>query len=209
MPFTQDELDRGVAAALDAMSIESGAIARTREMVRDSLAAAITLIGRSRGRVIVSGMGKSGHIGAKIAATLASTGTPAQYVHASEALHGDSGMATGGDVAILISYSGETIEVCQFARMLKVVGVPIIAMSGRPGSTLAGLADAFLTIQVEREADPLNLAPTASTAATLAIGDALAAALMAISGFTPEDFAARHPGGSLGEQLAPLVREEK
>lgn len=200
--LTDDALQRGLAAAYAAMAIESAAIARTREAVRDALPHAIRLLSLTRGRVIVSGLGKSGHIGAKMAATLASTGTPAQFVHAAEALHGDSGMATPQDAAILISYSGETAEVCQFAAMLAAGRVPVIAMTGRPESTLARRSNVHLSIAVEREADPLNLAPTASTASTLALGDALAAALMEISGFGPEDFALRHPGGSLGAQLA-------
>jgi arabinose-5-phosphate isomerase len=200
--LTDDALQRGVDAALAAMSIESDSIARTREEVRTSLPRAVELLSAVSGRVLVSGLGKSGHIGAKMAATLASTGTPAQFVHAGEALHGDSGVATSGDAAILISYSGETVEVCQFAQMLRAVGVPMIALTGRADSTLALGADVHLSIAVTREADPLNLAPTASTASTLALGDALAAALMAISGFSPEDFWLRHPGGSLGKQLA-------
>lgn len=190
-----------LAAADRAMAIEADAITGTRVAVREQLPLAIDLLRQARGRVIVSGLGKSGHIGAKMAATLASTGTPAFFVHSSEALHGDSGMAQAGDVAILISYSGETAEVVHFARMLKARGVSLIAMTGRPGSTLASLADVHLSIAVEREADPLDLAPTASTASTLAVGDALAAALMTWSGFGPDDFAVRHPGGSLGRQL--------
>lgn len=201
-PLPDDVLVRALAAAHAAMSIESEAIARTREEVRADLPAAIHVLTQVGGRVLVSGLGKSGHIAAKMAATLSSTGTPSQFVHAAEALHGDSGMATPQDAAILISYSGETAEVCQFATMLRAGGVPIIGMSGRPASTLARLSDVHLSIAVVREADPLNLAPTASTASTLALGDALAAALMEISGFGPQDFAIRHPGGSLGRQLA-------
>lgn len=199
--------ERGLAAALRAMDVESAAIAHTREVVREVLPDAIELIRKASGRVVVSGLGKSGHIGAKIAATLASTGTPALFVHAAEALHGDSGAVTEQDVAILISYSGETAEVCQFGRMLAAAQVPVIAMTGRAGSTLALQSDVVLSIAVEREADPLNLAPTASTTATLAVGDALAVALMVISGFGVDDFALRHPGGSLGAQLAgPAAR---
>lgn len=192
---------RALAAALEAMDVESAAIRTTRDAVRGVLPAAIETIQQARGRVVVSGLGKSGHIGAKIAATLASTGTPAQFVHSAEALHGDSGMVAENDVAILISYSGETAEVCQFGLMLAAKAVPIIALTGCPDSTLARQAQVVLSIAVEREADPLSLAPTASTAATLAVGDALAAGLMAASGFNAEDFATRHPGGSLGAQL--------
>lgn len=190
-----------LAAADRAMKIESDAIASVRAAVRANLPQAVDILRRVRGRVIVSGLGKSGHIGSKIAATFASTGTPAIFIHASEALHGDSGMATGQDVAILISYSGETAEVCQFGRMLRVLGVPVVAMTARSDSTLGAMAQVHLSIAVEREADPLNLSPTASTAATLALGDGLAAALMTWSAFGPDDFAARHPGGSLGRQL--------
>ena len=199
-------LEAALAAARESMLIEARAITRTADIVGPALADAIGVIRGARGRVIVSGLGKSGHIGAKIAATLASTGTPAQFVHSTEALHGDSGMATPDDVAILISNSGETVEVCHFASMLNAWGVPIIAMARNPGSTLVRAAQVFLDISVEREADPLGLAPTASTATTLAVGDALAAALMTLSQFTAEDFAARHPGGSLGVQLAGPAR---
>ena len=192
---------RALAAALEAMDVESAAIRATRDAVRESLPVAMDLIGRAVGRVIVSGLGKSGHIGAKIAATLASTGTPAQFVHSAEALHGDSGVVSHGDVAILISYSGETAEVCHFGHMLAAKSVPVIALTGRADSALGRLAKVVLNVGVEREADPLNLAPTASTAATLAVGDALAAGLMASSGFNADDFAVRHPGGSLGLQL--------
>lgn len=200
----QDEMGAvvtAVAAGVTAMRIEADAVAAAAERIAPELTDAVRLIRASRGRVLVSGLGKSGHVGAKIAATLASTGTPAQFVHSSEALHGDSGMATPDDVAILISNSGETAEVNHFARMLKSWGVPRIAMSRDPSSTLARLCDVHLDIRVEREADPLGLAPTSSATVTLAIGDALAAALMTLSGFTSEEFAKRHPGGSLGAQL--------
>jgi len=192
---------QAVAAADRALTIESEAIAATRTTVRDTLPEALRVLSQRRGRVVVSGLGKSGHVGAKIAATLASTGTPAFFVHAAEALHGDSGMVTPEDVAILISHSGETAEVCHFARMLSARGVALIAMTGRPTSTLARLARVHLSIEVAREADPLGLAPTASTASTLALGDALAAGLMTLSGFTADEFAEFHPGGSLGRQL--------
>jgi arabinose-5-phosphate isomerase len=194
-------LEQALAAADEAMAAESEAIAVTRRTVRPALAEALRLLSAISGRVVVSGLGKSGHIGAKIAATLASTGTPAFFVHSTEALHGDSGMVTANDVVILISYSGETAEVCQFARMVAARGIPIIAMTGRPASTLAGLARVHLSIHVEREADPLGLAPTASTASTLALGDALAAGLMTLKGFGADEFATFHPGGSLGRQL--------
>ncbi|BDO40603.1 SIS domain-containing protein [Cellulomonas sp. NTE-D12] len=194
-------LDEALAAADRAMAAESEAIAMTRLVVRPALADALRLLSQTRGRVVVSGLGKSGHIGSKMAATLASTGTPAFFVHSTEALHGDSGMVTRDDVAILISYSGETAEVCQFARMVLARGAAVVAMTGRPSSSLAALARVHLSIHVEREADPLGLAPTASTASTLALGDALAAGLMTLNGFTAEEFAVFHPGGSLGRQL--------
>ncbi|WP_210769201.1 KpsF/GutQ family sugar-phosphate isomerase [Occultella kanbiaonis] len=190
-----------ISAAHAAMLVEARSIARTADRVQPALAEAITLIHGSSGRVLVSGLGKSGHIAQKIAATLTSTGTPAQFVHAGEALHGDSGAATPADVAILISNSGETAEVCQFAHMLTGWGVPIIAMTRNPDSPLAFFARVVLDISVDGEADPLGLAPTASTASTLAVGDALAIALMTLSGFTPAQFAERHPGGTLGHQL--------
>jgi arabinose-5-phosphate isomerase len=183
------------------MDVESAAISSTREAIRTVLPEALELIRLTSGRVIVSALGKSGHIGAKIAATLASTGTPAQFVHAAEALHGDSGAVAPGDIAILISNSGETAEVCLFSRMLEAQSIPVIAMTGNVDSQLARSAKVVLPIAVEREADPLNLAPTASTAATLAVGDALAAGLMITSGFSADDFAARHPGGALGVKL--------
>lgn len=196
-----DAIDDAVSAGITAMRIEASAIAAAAERVAPELSAAVLLIRAAQGRVLVSGIGKSGHIGAKMAATLASTGTPAQFVHSSEALHGDSGMATPKDVAILISNSGETAEVNQFAAMLSRWGVPTIAMTRDPSSTLASLCGVHLDISVDREADPLGLAPTSSTTLTLAIGDALAAVLMTLSGFTSEQFAERHPGGSLGAQL--------
>ncbi|WP_156250293.1 KpsF/GutQ family sugar-phosphate isomerase [Pseudactinotalea terrae] len=196
-----DKIDAAVDAGVGAMRIEANAIAVAADRIAPQLAAAVRLIRQARGRVLVSGIGKSGHVGAKIAATLASTGTPAQFVHSSEALHGDSGMATPNDVAILISNSGETAEVNQFAAMLRRWGVPIIAMTRDPDCTLSRLANVNLDIAVDREADPLGLAPTSSTTVTIAIGDALAAVLMTMSGFTPEQFHERHPGGSLGAQL--------
>jgi arabinose-5-phosphate isomerase len=192
----------GLEAARRSLEIESASVAALRESIGPGFVAALGLIRQARGRVVVSGIGKGGHVGAKIAATLASTGTAAFFVHATEALHGDAGMVIADDVAILISNSGETLEVCQFALLLVGRGVPIISMTSRETSTLGRLATAHLPVGVAREADPLNLAPTASTTATLAMGDALAAALMAASGFRVEDFARNHPGGALGERLS-------
>lgn len=189
------------AAGFAALDIEAEAVRRLRSLVRDSLPAAVDLLATTTGRVIVSGIGKSGLVGAKIAATLASTGTPAIFVHSTEALHGDSGMVVPGDTAILISNSGRTAEVVQFGRMLRRRGVPVIAVAAPADSPLAQMATVHLSIEVEREADPLNLAPTASTTVTIALGDALAAALMAMRGTTPAQFHQFHPGGSLGEDL--------
>jgi arabinose-5-phosphate isomerase len=158
------------------------------------------------GRVVVSGMGKSGHIGGKIAATLASTGTPSFFVHPGEASHGDLGMITPRDVVIAISYSGETEELLTIVPLIKRQNVPLIAMTGKPNSTLARHADAIIDISVEKEACPLGLAPTSSTTATLAMGDALAVAMLESRGFTEEEFAYSHPGGALGRKL--LLRVE-
>ena len=168
---------------------------------------AMTMILGCRGRVVVSGMGKSGHIARKIAATLASTGTPAFYLHPGEASHGDLGMVTGGDVVLALSYSGESDEILTIVPALKRLGVPLIAVSGRPGSTLAGLADLHLDVSVPAEACPHNLAPTTSTTASLALGDALAVAVLEARGFTPEDFARSHPAGALGRRLLLTIRD--
>ena len=159
------------------------------------------------GRVVVTGMGKSGHIGGKIAATLASTGSPAFFVHPGEASHGDLGMITRQDVVLAISYSGETEEVVTILPLIKRLGVPLISMTGKPDSTLARTSTVHIDVSVPQEACPLNLAPTTSTTATLAMGDALAVALLEARGFTPEEFAFAHPGGSLGRKLLLTVGE--
>ncbi len=164
------------------------------------IAASRILLG-CQGRIVVSGMGKSGHIGSKIAATLASTGSPAFFVHPGEASHGDLGMITKQDVLLALSYSGETAELSTLLPIIKRLGVPLVAMTGRPQSTLAQAADVHLDVSVSKEACPLNLAPTASSTATLAMGDALAVALLDARGFTADDFARSHPGGSLGRRL--------
>ncbi len=191
---------------------------RTLELERDAIDA---LIGRldgdfdracqlllaCQGRVVVTGMGKSGHVGGKIAATLASTGTPAFFVHPGEASHGDLGMITPGDVVLALSNSGETAEVTALLPLLKRMGIPLISMTGRAHSTLARHAEAHLYAGVEREACPLDLAPTSSTTAALALGDALAVALLETRGFTAEDFALSHPGGSLGKRLLLTVAD--
>ncbi|NIV17040.1 MAG: KpsF/GutQ family sugar-phosphate isomerase [Woeseiaceae bacterium] len=153
------------------------------------------------GRVVVTGMGKSGHIGNKIAATLASTGTPSFFVHPAEASHGDLGMITAHDLCLAVSYSGETDEIVTILPLIKRRGARLVSMTGNPKSTLARAADAHLDVSVEKEACPLKLAPTASTTATLAMGDALAVALLEIRGFTVDDFALSHPSGALGKRL--------
>jgi arabinose-5-phosphate isomerase len=160
-----------------------------------------------RGRVVVTGMGKSGHIGGKIAATLASTGTPAFFVHPGEASHGDLGMITDLDVVLALSHSGETEEILAILPLIKRLGVPLIALTGQPDATLARQADVPLCTGVREEACPLGLAPTSSTTASLALGDALAVALLEARGFTREDFAFSHPGGSLGRRLLTRVRD--
>lgn len=168
---------------------------------------AVELIMGRRGRVIVSGIGKSGHIARKIASTFASTGTPAYFVHPAEASHGDLGMVARDDVFIALSNSGESAELLAIVPLLKRQGAKLIAMTGNPSSTLAQEADAHLYSGAEKEACPLNLAPTASTTAALALGDALAVALMSAKGFTQDDFAAAHPGGALGRKLLTHVRD--
>ncbi|MCG6656462.1 KpsF/GutQ family sugar-phosphate isomerase [Halomonas campisalis] len=183
------------------LKVEEQAIAALAERLDSHFDRACELILACRGRVIVTGMGKSGHIGGKIAATLASTGTPAFFVHPGEASHGDLGMITLGDVVLALSNSGETAEVNALLPLLKRLGTPLIGMTGRSDSTLARHADAHLNAGVAREACPLDLAPTASTTAALALGDALAVALLEARGFTAEDFARSHPGGSLGKRL--------
>jgi arabinose-5-phosphate isomerase len=160
-----------------------------------------------QGRVVVMGIGKSGHIGRKIAATLASTGTPAMFVHPAEASHGDLGMITPGDVVLAISNSGESEELTVILPLIKRMGVPLVAITGRPGSTLGRHADVVLDASVDKEACPHNLAPTASTTAQLAMGDALAVALLDARGFKADDFARSHPGGSLGRKLLTHVRD--
>jgi len=194
-----------LAGALDiarqTLEIEIESLRELVARLDEQFEKAVELVMGCRGKVVVTGIGKSGHIGRKIAATLASTGTPAFFVHPAEGVHGDSGMIARDDLVIAISNSGETVEVLAMIAIVKSIGASIIAMTGRPGSTLARHAAAVLNIGVRREADPLNLAPTASAVATLAMGDALASAVMAKKGFTKEDFARFHPGGALGERL--------
>ncbi|WP_253443830.1 SIS domain-containing protein [Halomonas sp. Y3] len=189
------------------LQIEQQAVAALITRLDAGFDRACQLILACRGRVVVTGMGKSGHIGGKIAATLASTGTPAFFVHPGEASHGDLGMITPGDVVLALSNSGETAEVTALLPLIKRMGVPLISMTGRPASTLARHAEAHLDAGVEREACPLDLAPTASTTAALALGDALSVALLESRGFTAEEFALSHPGGSLGKRLLLRVRD--
>ncbi|HBH35204.1 MAG TPA: KpsF/GutQ family sugar-phosphate isomerase [Gammaproteobacteria bacterium] len=186
---------------------QAQAVADLESQINGSFAAAVKAILSGKGHTIICGMGKSGHIGAKIAATLASTGTPAFFLHPAEAFHGDLGMITSRDVIVLISYSGETDEVNKLIPSLKSFGVTIICIVGELDSTLAQNSDIVLTMSVDREACPNNLAPTNSTLTTLAIGDALAVALMEERQFQPGDFARFHPGGSLGRRLLTQVKD--
>jgi arabinose-5-phosphate isomerase len=191
----------------DALRIEARAVAALVDRLGADFESACRMVLACSGRVVVSGVGKSGHVGGKIAATLASTGTPAFFLHAAEASHGDLGMVAKGDVVLAISYSGETAELLTILPLFKRMGAPLIAMTGNPQSTLAREADAHLDISVPAEACPLNLAPTASTTATLAMGDALAVALLRHRGFTEADFARSHPGGALGRRLLLRVSD--
>ncbi len=187
--------------ALKVIDIEKQAIEEMKKFINDDFEKACQLMIDCPGRVIVIGMGKSGHIGGKIAATLASTGTPAFFVHPGEASHGDLGMITQADVVLCISNSGETEEVLAITPVIKRIGCKLIAMTGNPQSTLATLSDTHISITVTKEACPLGLAPTSSTTAALVMGDALAVALLNARDFTAEDFALSHPGGSLGKRL--------
>ncbi|WP_290518863.1 KpsF/GutQ family sugar-phosphate isomerase [Alcanivorax sp.] len=183
------------------LDIEARAVDALKDSLDASFSAACDLMLNAKGRVIVTGMGKSGHVGSKLAATLASTGTPSFFVHPGEASHGDLGMITPDDVVLALSNSGETAEVLAILPVIKRKGTGLVGMTGRPQSALAQLSDVHLTVAVAEEACPHNLAPTSSTTAALAMGDALAIALLEARGFTPEDFALSHPGGSLGRRL--------
>ena len=183
------------------IEIEAEALHGLTHYINGSFTEACRLINECNGKVIVMGMGKSGHIGNKIAATLASTGTPAFFVHPGEASHGDLGMIEKGDVVLAISNSGEASEILTLLPVIKRLGIPLISMTGKPESSMAKLSQIHLQITVNKEACPLNLAPTSSTTATLAMGDALAIALMEARGFTADDFALSHPGGALGRKL--------
>ena len=198
---------QAIRLASETLDIEAAAVLGLKQHLGHSFACAVEMMLRVRGRVVVMGMGKSGHIGRKITATLASTGTPAMFVHPAEASHGDLGMIKPVDLVLAISNSGESEELTAILPMLKRMGAPLIAMTGKADSTLARHADVFLDCGVEKEACPLNLAPTASTTAQLALGDALALALLDARGFKAEDFARSHPGGALGRKLLTHVRD--
>lgn len=198
---------RWLAAAQSVLTIEADSILAQLPTLNADFLRACELMLYCRGHVIVVGMGKSGHIGAKIAATLASTGTPAFFVHPAEAGHGDLGMITGDDVVLALSYSGESQEILTMMPIVQTMGVPVIAITGRPESGMAQGADIHLPIHIEREACPLGLAPTSSSTATLALGDALAIALIEARDFKPEDFARSHPFGRLGRRLMTRVRD--
>lgn len=198
LPLNQAAL---VRSALQVVETEARAIDLLKSRIDDSFLRACQLMFDCPGRVVVSGMGKSGHIARKIAATLASTGTPAFFVHPGEASHGDLGMITQKDVVLALSNSGETDELLTILPLIRRQGIPLIAMSGNDGSSLARLADVHLDVSVPAEACPLGLAPTASTTAALVMGDALAVALLEARGFTADDFARSHPAGSLGRRL--------
>ncbi|MEM1438961.1 MAG: KpsF/GutQ family sugar-phosphate isomerase [Pseudomonadota bacterium] len=198
---------RRLEQAQRVLRIEADAVQALAARIDEHFEAACQLCLACRGRVVVTGMGKSGHVASKIAATLASTGSPAFYLHPGEASHGDLGMITPDDVVLAISYSGETEEVLTILPLIKRLGAPLISMTGNARSTLARQADVHLNVGVAEEACPLNLAPTASTTATLAFGDALAVALLDSREFTAEDFARSHPGGSLGKRLLLTVAD--
>jgi arabinose-5-phosphate isomerase len=192
---------RLLARAVRVLSVEAKAVEELIGRLDDNFARAVELLLGARGKVVVTGMGKSGLIGRKIAATMASTGTPSFFLHPAEGIHGDIGMVNAGDVVIALSNSGETEEVVRLLPVFKRMGLPVIALTGKPGSTLARQADASIDVGVREEACPLGLAPTSSTTATLAMGDALAVALFEEKGFSADDFALLHPGGALGRRL--------
>ncbi len=193
--------------ASEVITIESNALDALQQRLGDNFYQACQLLLNCKGRIVVTGMGKSGHIGGKIAATLASTGSPAFFVHPGEASHGDLGMITADDVVLAISNSGGTEELINILPLIKRLQIPLISMTGNAESQLASYADINLDISVEKEACPLNLAPTSSTTVTLALGDALAVCLLKLRGFTADDFARSHPGGKLGKRLLLTVND--
>ncbi len=206
-PHALSDAERFLALAREVLDIEADAVRALKDRLGEAFLAAHRMILETKGRVVVTGMGKSGHVARKIASTLASTGTPSFFMHPGEASHGDLGMITAQDVVIAISYSGESEEILKVLPLIKRRGAPVIAITGRPRSTLATEADVHLDGGVEKEACPLNLAPTASTTATLALGDALAVTLLEARGFGSDDFALHHPGGTLGRKLLVHVSD--
>ena len=201
------DAQRALRLAAQTLDIEAAALAGAKARLGAGFIRAVETVLACRGRVVVMGMGKSGHVGRKIAATLASTGTPAMFVHPAEASHGDLGMVTVHDVVMAISNSGESDELNVILPVLKRLRVPVIALTGKPQSTLAAHAEMVIECTVEQEACPLNLAPTASTTTQMALGDALAVALLDARGFKEDDFARSHPGGALGRKLLMHVRD--
>jgi arabinose-5-phosphate isomerase len=206
-PHPLADADRFLELARGVLEIEADAVRALQGRLGEAFLQALRMMLETRGRVVVTGMGKSGHVGRKIASTLASTGTPAFFMHPGEASHGDLGMITADDVVLAISYSGESEEIQRVLPIIKRRGAKVIAITGRAGSTLARQADVHLDAAVEKEACPLNLAPTASTTASLALGDALAVALLEARGFKSDDFALHHPGGALGRRLLVHVAD--
>lgn len=190
-----------IPIAREVLNQEAAALKRLSKLLGDDFEKAVRLLAGVEGKIIVAGMGKSGLVGRKVAATLSSTGTPALFLHAAESLHGDIGVLTSSDAVMILSYSGMTEGIDLFLRSVKNIGAPIIAITGTPDSTLAKGADALLLVDIEKEACPFNLAPTTSTTAMLALGDAVALSLLDMKGFKPENFATLHPGGTLGRKL--------
>ena len=209
LPLTMSDAarQRALDLAHATFDTEAAAVLGLKARLNDSFAHAVGMVLAITGRVVVMGMGKSGHVGRKIAATLASTGTPAMFVHPAEASHGDLGMVTAHDLVLVISNSGESQEISAIIPVLKRLGTPLVAMTGNPDSSMAQHANVWLNTAVDKEACPLNLAPTASTTAQLAMGDALAVALLDARGFRAEDFARSHPGGALGRKLLTHVSD--
>ncbi len=207
MPASNFNPQHALELAAQTLDIEAAALLQAKRELDEDFVQALRLVLASKGRVVVMGMGKSGHVGRKIAATLASTGTPALFVHPAEASHGDLGMVTVSDVVLAISHSGESDELNVILPVIKRLGVPVLAITGNTRSSLGRHADAVLSSAVEQEACPLNLAPTASTAVQMALGDALAVALLDARGFRADDFARSHPGGALGRKLLTLVAD--
>ncbi len=206
-PHPVTDAEHFLELAREVLDIEADAVRALKPRLGEAFLRAHRMMLETRGRVVVTGMGKSGHVARKIAATLASTGTPAFFMHPAEASHGDLGMITGEDVVVAISYSGESGEILSILPVIKRRGAKVISITGRAQSTLAKESDAHLDAAVSKEACPLNLAPTASTTATLALGDALAVALLDARGFAREDFAMHHPGGALGRKLLVHVSD--